>query len=60
MSVWWYILKDRKHGPFDVAEIEVALREGRINASTSVWREGMANWVRLEETADLSTLLSRR
>lgn len=38
---------DTRQGPFTLAEIERMLADGRVNASTPAWREGLAEWLPL-------------
>lgn len=45
---WYYADAQRQQqGPVDAAALAQAYREGRVDADTLVWREGLAGWVRL-------------
>ncbi len=44
-------------GPFPLPELEARARDGRLTASTLVWREGMAGWQAAGEVAELRGLL---
>jgi hypothetical protein len=42
-----------------VAEIAMALRSGRINEQTLVWRDGMADWIPLSDVPALGLVATR-
>ena len=42
--MWYYQENYQRIGPIDSAEVERLIREGQINRSTKVWREGMTDW----------------
>lgn len=47
----WYIFKDdTQEGPFDEAAIAAAIAAGAISRDTFVWREGMSEWLPLQQT----------
>lgn len=41
---WYYAEAGQQAGPVDDAQLEQLVQSGRIQPSTLVWREGMANW----------------
>jgi hypothetical protein len=41
---WYYAVGGQQKGPVSEAELEALFKAGVIDASTLVWREGMANW----------------
>jgi len=41
---WYYHSGGQQQGPVSDAELDNLLQSGRINHSTPVWREGMADW----------------
>lgn len=41
---WHYAAEGQQLGPVSDAELDALLREGKINSSTLVWREGMPDW----------------
>ncbi len=42
---WFYVEQGNQAGPVDDAQLEELARQGRIQPSTLVWREGMPDWV---------------
>jgi uncharacterized RDD family membrane protein YckC len=42
--MWYYIENDQQRGPVMEADLETLRREGKIEAETLVWREGMTSW----------------
>ena len=53
-ALWFYLAeKDEQIGPMPFAELRRVWRDGRIGASTYVWREGMADWLPLREVPGL-------
>jgi len=55
----WYIPgRDRKPvGPYTVEQVLRALKIGRITPQTICWREGMADWLPIEQIPDFAHLL---
>ena len=41
---WFYLSGGTPQGPVDVAGLSVLAREGRLERSSLVWKEGMADW----------------
>src|SRR6185503_10813232 len=41
---WFYAYAGQQAGPVNEAEFERLVREGVIQPTTLVWREGMSNW----------------
>lgn len=59
-AVWYYVDEDGTQcGPVPREELEGLRRSGRITDETSVWREGMDDWLPLDR-ADLSGPSARR
>ena len=52
---WFYELRGESRGPVSEAAIRTGLANGRIHASTLIWREGMATWQAVSEVALFST-----
>jgi hypothetical protein len=48
--MWYYESNQQPFGPVSKEVVAEALRTAKINESTLVWREGMAEWKRLAET----------
>ncbi len=42
--MWYHAAEGTREGPFDEQAFAALVRQGRINADTLVWREGMADW----------------
>jgi uncharacterized RDD family membrane protein YckC len=42
--IWYYLESGNQVGPVGDAEVEALAQNGRINSSTLVWREGLADW----------------
>lgn len=48
MSTWYFVDRSRnRQGPVDGAVLVEAVRQGQLDASSLVWREGLAEWVPL-------------
>ena len=58
MALWYYGESGRQIGPLDETAIRSAIAEGRVNPQTLVWREGMAVWQPLGQTAELASAYS--
>jgi uncharacterized RDD family membrane protein YckC len=56
MSVWWYIIKDKKTGPIDLEALKKSFQTGAIGEKTMLWREGMEVWQPLDELEELNSL----
>jgi hypothetical protein len=41
---WYYVDAGKQAGPVDEAQLAELARNGKIQAETLVWREGMSNW----------------
>jgi hypothetical protein len=54
--MWFYEWNRQPYGPLSKEAIAEAVRAGRINATTLVWREGMSGWKHLNET-ELASML---
>jgi hypothetical protein len=48
---WYYAHENKQNGPHPEEAIRDLARAGVINAQTSVWREGMADWQPLAQAA---------
>lgn len=52
MHNWYYAdAGNQQQGPVDAATLAAAYRDGRVNADTLVWREGLAGWTKLADVA---------
>ena len=47
----WYYLDDqsKQHGPMSSNALETEVQQGKLSPSTYVWREGMAEWQKLDQ-----------
>lgn len=45
---WFYAINGQQAGPASDAQLDELLRSGKINRDTMIWREGMAEWQRLQ------------
>lgn len=52
MNQWYYGEAGQQVGPLEGAEILRLKTEGRLQADTLVWREGMLNWLPLGQLTD--------
>lgn len=48
--MWYYQSEDGEHGPVDAGAVKELLNQQVITAASVVWREGMEDWMRLDET----------
>jgi hypothetical protein len=48
---WFLYYNDAQYGPFSGEEIGRFLRVGKIHGRVHIWKDGMADWQRLEEVA---------
>ncbi len=55
---WHVALGGAAQGPFDRARLIALAAEGKLTATTLVWRRGMAEWTRAAEVAELADLVS--
>ncbi|KRG65622.1 hypothetical protein ABB26_03520 [Stenotrophomonas humi] len=58
MSEWYYADAQReRHGPVDAGAIREKFRQGELDLTTLVWREGMSQWQPLSAVAEELQLL---
>ncbi len=55
---WFYVQDGRSYGPFSKTVMIQYINSGLLNASSYVWKEGMADWKHLEDT-ELASALPR-
>ena len=55
-SVWHMAVGQQIHGPYTLQQLGEAARQGNLNATTQVWRAGMANWVPASQVQELGAL----
>jgi hypothetical protein len=56
-SEWHVAVGGKSVGPFSPMGLAAMARSGEIAPSTSVWKRGMAEWVRLSDVSDLASAL---
>jgi hypothetical protein len=47
---WFYLQKDERHGPIEESEFLALIERGVIASDTFVWRRGMQNWEKCQDT----------
>ena len=52
---WYYAEEGLRIGPFDDDGFQRLVAEGRVRASTPVWREGMTSWAPYHEVAAVAS-----
>jgi uncharacterized membrane protein len=54
MSTWKYMQNGQQCGPVDTDALLALLKNGTLTPETTVWKEGMANWVPIRSVPELS------
>ena len=54
MNTWKYMYNGQQCGPVDTAALLALLKNGTLTPETTVWKEGMANWVPIRTVPELS------
>jgi uncharacterized membrane protein len=54
MSTWKYMQNGQQCGPVDTAALLALLNNGTLTPETTVWKEGMANWVPMRTVPELA------
>lgn len=52
MADWFYGKDNAQHGPVSDLEIRNLISTGQITQETIIWREGMTDWLPLQEVPD--------
>ena len=47
--MWFYTLNGENFGPISEADLDARIASGQLPPSVNVWREGMANWLPLDQ-----------
>lgn len=47
--MWFYTLNGENFGPISEADLDARIASGQLAPSVNVWREGMANWLPLDQ-----------
>jgi hypothetical protein len=51
---WYYAIGTTQHGPVHAAAIRQMLEAGRLTPESLVWRDGMPQWLRAADVAELA------
>ena len=57
-AAWFVGLNGKQEGPFDEAALSQKVAACEINRDTLVWKQGMANWMKVAEVAELAPLFA--
>jgi hypothetical protein len=52
MAQWYYGSSSGQHGPVDENELRAMIASGGVGPLTLVWREGMSDWMPLQNVSD--------
>ncbi|OFZ21989.1 MAG: hypothetical protein A2X94_16155 [Bdellovibrionales bacterium GWB1_55_8] len=55
-KIWFLYYNQAQFGPFSADEITRSLKSGKIHKKVFGWRDGMPNWLRLEEIAEYKNI----
>lgn len=58
LALYYIAINGQQSGPFPISQLQQLHQQGRINAETYVWRQGLPNWVKAGEIAELATLFN--
>jgi hypothetical protein len=53
--MWYYSTNGQQQGPVDDATLDRYIMQGSLNASSYVWRDGMADWAPLGQVRPIAT-----
>jgi hypothetical protein len=51
---WYYRIDDQQFGPTATAELQKLIGEGRLGRTDIVWRDGLLDWLAVEEVPELT------
>ncbi len=54
---WWYSVNEARKGPVSIDALRTMMLEGKVSASTLVWKEGFPAWAPLSEIAELESVV---
>ncbi|MCC8179848.1 MAG: GYF domain-containing protein, partial [Planctomycetes bacterium] len=57
-AAWYTGIGGKQQGPFTLDEMAKKAADGEFSRDVLVWRQGMENWAKAGDTADLSGLFS--
>ncbi len=56
--VWFAMVKGKQEGPFDPRALHTLVKAGDVTLRTYVWNQGMKDWKRARDVAELATLFA--
>ena len=48
-KIWWYSLNNEQKGPVTKEQLDLLGEQNFISPGTHVWKEGLANWIKLSD-----------
>ena len=57
-AAWYAGIQGKQEGPFDTTAFQQKVASGLVSKETLVWKQGMANWQKAGEVAELSGLFA--
>jgi hypothetical protein len=58
LASWYVSLNGQQAGPMTIADVQNHIASGAVNAASSVWKTGMANWIPAAQVGELSHLFN--
>lgn len=58
-AAWMLAINGQQSGPYDMAQLQQLVQAGHLNASTHVWKQGMANWEMAGNVPELAVLFAQ-
>ena len=55
MADWFYGKEGSQHGPISELEISTLVASGQIDATTVIWREGMTDWLPVNQVPEFQS-----
>ena len=56
VKIWFLYINDEQEGPYTYLELS---KDGRLQADTFAWKEGMEDWMRIAEIDELKGLVGK-
>ena len=57
-AVWFVGINGKQEGPFDLAALGQKIAAGEVGRESLVWKQGLANWTKAGEAAELAGLFA--
>lgn len=58
VAIWYVSVSGQARGPYSESQLRQMAVEGKIDAGTALWTEGMADWKRLRDLPELAAVLA--